>query len=215
MPGTSSDPQAEGTQPWPKAREGLGPSGQPAPVAWAQRSWTQQGDAEHLWLRACMLPWVVLLRVSPLRRPGNHETDNMNQIYGFEGEVKAKYTAQMYELFSEVFEWLPLAQCINGKVLVSWQHLSRLAPSPGPTPSPPPLPLPTRSCTGACSAKMASPWTTSGRSSGIGSRQTQVRSSAAQGVSGNPEHPVICFFVSLTIDLTGKCHGHDGGGHRP
>lgn len=42
----------------------------------------------------------------------------MNQIYGFEGEVKAKYTAQMFELFSEVFEWLPLAQCINGKVLV-------------------------------------------------------------------------------------------------
>ncbi|XP_010215639.1 PREDICTED: serine/threonine-protein phosphatase 5, partial [Tinamus guttatus] len=48
---------------------------------------------------------------------GNHETDNMNQIYGFEGEVKAKYTAQMFALFSEVFEWLPLAQCINGKVL--------------------------------------------------------------------------------------------------
>lgn len=54
----------------------------------------------------------------PLSLSGNHETDNMNQIYGFEGEVKAKYTAQMYELFSEVFEWLPLAQCINGKVLV-------------------------------------------------------------------------------------------------
>uniref|UniRef100_A0A803V318 Calcineurin-like phosphoesterase domain-containing protein n=1 Tax=Ficedula albicollis TaxID=59894 RepID=A0A803V318_FICAL len=50
--------------------------------------------------------------------PGNHETDNMNQIYGFEGEVKAKYTAQMFALFSEVFEWLPLAQCINGKVLI-------------------------------------------------------------------------------------------------
>nr|XP_015196437.1 PREDICTED: serine/threonine-protein phosphatase 5-like [Lepisosteus oculatus] len=49
---------------------------------------------------------------------GNHETDNMNQMYGFEGEVKAKYTAQMFELFSEVFQWLPLAQCINSKVLV-------------------------------------------------------------------------------------------------
>ncbi|XP_005533975.1 PREDICTED: protein PPP5D1, partial [Pseudopodoces humilis] len=49
---------------------------------------------------------------------GNHETDNMNQMYGFEGEVKAKYTAQMFALFSEVFEWLPLAQCINGKVLI-------------------------------------------------------------------------------------------------
>lgn len=50
---------------------------------------------------------------------GNHETDNMNQMYGFEGEVKAKYTAQMFQLFSEVFQWLPLAQCINNKVLVS------------------------------------------------------------------------------------------------
>uniref|UniRef100_A0A8C7FQZ8 Serine/threonine-protein phosphatase n=1 Tax=Oncorhynchus kisutch TaxID=8019 RepID=A0A8C7FQZ8_ONCKI len=49
---------------------------------------------------------------------GNHETDNMNQMYGFEGEVKAKYTTQMFTLFSEVFQWLPLAQCINGKVLV-------------------------------------------------------------------------------------------------
>uniref|UniRef100_A0A671SKA5 Serine/threonine-protein phosphatase n=1 Tax=Sinocyclocheilus anshuiensis TaxID=1608454 RepID=A0A671SKA5_9TELE len=49
---------------------------------------------------------------------GNHETDNMNQMYGFEGEVKAKYTAQMFQLFSEVFQWLPLTQCINNKVLV-------------------------------------------------------------------------------------------------
>lgn len=49
---------------------------------------------------------------------GNHETDNMNQMYGFEGEVKAKYTGQMFQLFSEVFQWLPLAQCINNKVLV-------------------------------------------------------------------------------------------------
>lgn len=55
----------------------------------------------------------------------------MNQIYGFEGEVKAKYTAQMYELFSEVFEWLPLAQCINGKVLVRTAAKT-------PTSSPPP-----------------------------------------------------------------------------
>ncbi|KAM3874989.1 serine/threonine-protein phosphatase 5 [Diretmus argenteus] len=49
---------------------------------------------------------------------GNHETDNMNQMYGFEGEVKAKYTGQMFQLFSEVFQWLPLAHCINSKVLV-------------------------------------------------------------------------------------------------
>lgn len=43
----------------------------------------------------------------------------MNQMYGFDGEVKAKYTAQMSELFSEVFNWLPLAHCLNDRVLVS------------------------------------------------------------------------------------------------
>ena len=43
----------------------------------------------------------------------------MNQMYGFEGEVKAKYTAQMFQIFTEVFTYLPLAHCINNKVLVS------------------------------------------------------------------------------------------------
>jgi serine/threonine-protein phosphatase 5 len=43
----------------------------------------------------------------------------MNQMYGFEGEVKAKYTVQMFQLFTEVFNYLPLSHCINNKVLVS------------------------------------------------------------------------------------------------
>nr|XP_037271962.1 serine/threonine-protein phosphatase 5-like [Rhipicephalus microplus] len=49
---------------------------------------------------------------------GNHESQTMNQMYGFEGEVKAKYTPNMAELFTEVFNWLPLAHLINGRVLV-------------------------------------------------------------------------------------------------
>ncbi|KAJ8045673.1 Serine/threonine-protein phosphatase 5 [Holothuria leucospilota] len=49
---------------------------------------------------------------------GNHESETMNQMYGFCGEVKAKYTAQMAELFTEVYNWLPLAHIINNKVLV-------------------------------------------------------------------------------------------------
>ncbi|KAJ8674519.1 hypothetical protein QAD02_005781 [Eretmocerus hayati] len=49
---------------------------------------------------------------------GNHESATMNHMYGFEGEVKAKYTAQMAELFTEVYNWLPLAHCLNGRVLV-------------------------------------------------------------------------------------------------
>ncbi len=39
-------------------------------------------------------------------------------MYGFEGEVKAKYSGLMMNLFSEVFNWLPLAHCIEGKILV-------------------------------------------------------------------------------------------------
>ncbi|CAF0831245.1 unnamed protein product [Didymodactylos carnosus] len=38
---------------------------------------------------------------------GNHESLTMNQMYGFEGE-----------LFTEVFNYLPLCHCINNKVLV-------------------------------------------------------------------------------------------------
>ncbi|KAK2167212.1 hypothetical protein LSH36_31g05027 [Paralvinella palmiformis] len=49
---------------------------------------------------------------------GNHESSTMNQMYGFEGEVKAKYTSQMANLFTEVFNYLPLAHLINDKVLI-------------------------------------------------------------------------------------------------
>nr|CAG4636059.1 EOG090X03S1 [Eubosmina coregoni]SVE69715.1 EOG090X03S1 [Eubosmina coregoni] len=49
---------------------------------------------------------------------GNHESQTMNQMYGFEGEVKSKYSMQMAELFTEVYNWLPLAHCLNQRVLV-------------------------------------------------------------------------------------------------
>ena len=43
----------------------------------------------------------------------------MNQMYGFYGEVRSKYTNQMADLFQEVYNWLPLAQLINKKVMVT------------------------------------------------------------------------------------------------
>lgn len=49
---------------------------------------------------------------------GNHESMTMNQMYGFEGEVKAKYSSHMYDLFAEVFNLLPLAHLINKRILV-------------------------------------------------------------------------------------------------
>ncbi len=55
---------------------------------------------------------------------GNHETKNMNKIYGFEGEVKAKYDDKIFELFLEVFSHLPLAATVGGKVFVTHGGLS-------------------------------------------------------------------------------------------
>jgi serine/threonine-protein phosphatase 5 len=44
---------------------------------------------------------------------GNHESRNLNKIYGFEGEVNAKYDATIMTLFSEVFCLLPLSIVLN------------------------------------------------------------------------------------------------------
>jgi serine/threonine-protein phosphatase 5 len=42
----------------------------------------------------------------------------MNSIYGFEGEVRAKYNETMCKLFAEVFRCLPLGAVLGGKVFV-------------------------------------------------------------------------------------------------
>jgi serine/threonine-protein phosphatase 5 len=55
---------------------------------------------------------------------GNHETKNMNKIYGFEGEVKAKYDDKIFELFLEVFSHLPLAATVGDRVFVTHGGLS-------------------------------------------------------------------------------------------
>ncbi|KAJ2843969.1 Serine/threonine-protein phosphatase 5, partial [Coemansia erecta] len=52
---------------------------------------------------------------------GNHESIGMNQLYGFEGEVRHKYPTQgkrMFDLFQETFEALPIAHLIEDKIFV-------------------------------------------------------------------------------------------------
>ena len=49
---------------------------------------------------------------------GNHETKNMNKIYGFEGEVLHKYDVGIMQLFTTLFNELPLAHVIEHKALV-------------------------------------------------------------------------------------------------
>ncbi|KAJ9114247.1 hypothetical protein QFC22_005699 [Naganishia vaughanmartiniae] len=44
---------------------------------------------------------------------GNHETSDMNKVYGFEGECKAKHGELTYKLFADVFTALPMATLLS------------------------------------------------------------------------------------------------------
>ncbi|KAJ3104101.1 Serine/threonine-protein phosphatase 5 [Phlyctochytrium planicorne] len=65
-----------------------------------------------------LLTYKVLYPNALFMSRGNHETDDMNKVYGFEGEVKAKYSDLTFKLFSEIFNAVPLGNLIGGKVLV-------------------------------------------------------------------------------------------------
>ena len=49
---------------------------------------------------------------------GNHESRNLNKIYGFEKEILTKYNKDIYEAFIKLFYSLPLAHVINNKILI-------------------------------------------------------------------------------------------------
>lgn len=49
---------------------------------------------------------------------GNHEGTNMNSLYGFAGEVNHKYDNKVMQLFSGVFNYLPLGTLIENSVFV-------------------------------------------------------------------------------------------------
>ena len=43
---------------------------------------------------------------------GNHETITMNNMYGFKGEVEHKYSKELFNLFTEFFNLLPLGMIL-------------------------------------------------------------------------------------------------------
>jgi serine/threonine-protein phosphatase 5 len=49
---------------------------------------------------------------------GNHEANDMNKMYGFEGEVKAKYNDLTFRFFSEIFNALPVAHVVEKGIFV-------------------------------------------------------------------------------------------------
>jgi serine/threonine-protein phosphatase 5 len=50
---------------------------------------------------------------------GNHEAKSMNKLYGFEGEVVHKYDQKTYELFCDIFCYMPLSYVLNKKVMIT------------------------------------------------------------------------------------------------
>jgi serine/threonine-protein phosphatase 5 len=67
----------------------------------------------------CMLAWKVCYPNHFFMSRGNHETKNLNKLYGFEGEVKYKYDITVYDLFCELFCHMPLSHCINKAAFVT------------------------------------------------------------------------------------------------
>jgi len=65
-----------------------------------------------------MLSLKVLYPRHFLMTRGNHETVNMNAMYGFKGEVEHKYNAKVFELFTEVFNALPLGYVLGRAIFV-------------------------------------------------------------------------------------------------
>eukprot|EP00929_Paragymnodinium_shiwhaense_P024992 TRINITY_DN15225_c1_g1_i1.p1 TRINITY_DN15225_c1_g1~~TRINITY_DN15225_c1_g1_i1.p1 ORF type:complete len:647 (+),score=145.61 TRINITY_DN15225_c1_g1_i1:104-2044(+) len=65
-----------------------------------------------------LLAFKVLYPTAFHLNRGNHESVDMNKMYGFEGEVREKCGDSMMPLFTDIFQWLPLGHVIGGKVLV-------------------------------------------------------------------------------------------------
>jgi serine/threonine-protein phosphatase 5 len=65
-----------------------------------------------------LFAWKLFCPTAVNLSRGNHETRNMNKLYGFEGEVTKKYDEDLYNLFCEAFCLLPLCHCINSKIFI-------------------------------------------------------------------------------------------------
>jgi len=76
-------------------------------------------DRGILGIEVCLLLFAIKLNtpkhVVLLR--GNHESRNMTEAFTFRLEVLEKYDQEIYDLFMEVFDSLPLAALIAKKYL--------------------------------------------------------------------------------------------------
>ena len=61
-------------------------------------------------LKICFPSSIIMLR-------GNHESSELSRFFNFESEVENKYDREVYELFIQSFQMLPIACLMNKKFL--------------------------------------------------------------------------------------------------
>jgi len=66
----------------------------------------------------CLLAFKLLYPNHMHLTRGNHESVDMNRFYGFQGEIVSKYSEMIYDLFSELFLWFPLAFVLDKSYMV-------------------------------------------------------------------------------------------------
>jgi len=55
---------------------------------------------------------------------GNHESEQINRIYGFFDECKRRYSVKLWKTFLDTFNYLPVAAFIDDKILCMHGGLS-------------------------------------------------------------------------------------------
>ena len=68
---------------------------------------------------------ICLLMAYKLKNPvnffllrGNHESSSINRIYGFFDECKRRYSVKLWKIFTDLFNCLPIAACIDDKIFL-------------------------------------------------------------------------------------------------